>query len=188
MRRGPGGRSSLKAKSQADRAISIERWPVDREGRLAPLYRRFWTQEVVVYGLSCLKEVLDKFTPGPETAEGTSCLLSNFPALVASQAGEVTGLLPYTLYEDDLYLLALGFWSGQDGQAEALLAEAQALARHLGRRRLRVTLTNADLEGLMLYQRLNFRLGEVRLGAYSGEKGASGLPVFDELILYAPVD
>lgn len=184
-----GGKRLVKAKPRVDDAISIERWPVDREGRLAPLYRRFWTQEVVVYGLSCLKEVLAKFAPaGPETAEGTSCLLSNFPALVASSAGQVTGLLPYTLYEDDLYLLALGLWPGRDGQVEALVAEAQDLARYLGRRRLRVTLTNADLEGLGIYQRLNFRLGEVLLGAYGGEKGASGLPVFDEFILYRQVE
>ena len=170
-------------------AIAIERWPVDREGKLAPLYRRFWTQEVVVYGLSCLNEVLAKFAPaGPESAEGSSCLLSNFPALVASRSAEVVGLLPYTLYEDDLYLLALGLWSGSEGQAEALVAEALSLARSLGRRRLRATLTNADLEGLGLYQRLNFRLGEVRLGTYAGEKGASGLPVYDEFILYRQVD
>lgn len=160
---------------------------MDREGRLTPFYRRFWTKEVVVYGLSCLKEVLNKFVRPGEISEGTECLLSNFPVLAAKKGEEIVGLLPYTLYEDDLYLLAMGLWSGEEGLAGRLLAEAVVMGARLGRRRLRVSLTNADLEGLGVYQRHGFRLGEARLGIYTGEKGASGLPVYDELILYRPI-
>ena len=145
--------------------------PEDREDTLALFRRDFGRAAIVAFG-----EVMT---------------LDNHPAVVAEMRGEVAGALAYRLLPDALHVVALAtdpMWQ-RSGVASHLVAEAEALARRHGLRRLVFATTNDNLPALYFYQRRGWIITEVVPGAMVPHvrtpegAGFAGIPVRDEIRL-----
>jgi ribosomal protein S18 acetylase RimI-like enzyme len=114
--------------------------------------------------------------------------------LVAERDGRRVGLLTHRRdgpgRVEISALLAVERGAGVGG---ALVRALLAIARDAGAREIRVTTTNDNLTALAFYQRLGFRLVELRAGAVDEARrtikpsipaiGDGGLPLHDELEL-----
>ena len=113
------------------------------------------------------------------------------PALIAWMKGELAGALVYRLLPDALVILALAtdpMWQ-RSGVGGHLVAEAEAVARGRGLKKVRVSTTNDNLPALYFYQRRHYHLIGVVPGGMIGHvresdsKGFGGIPLRDELRL-----
>ncbi len=114
--------------------------------------------------------------------------LTAFPALVADRNA---GIAIFRA-DEPAELLLLSAAKHRAGVGSALLSAVVATLRARGRRSLRVTTTNDNLDALRFYQRRGFRLVDLRPGALSAarrrkpsipDRGKYGIPLTDELDL-----
>jgi GNAT superfamily N-acetyltransferase len=115
------------------------------------------------------------------------------PAVAATEAGAVVGVLTYDVVGDKCEILTLHADRRHGGIGSALVAEAMRLATEAGCRRCWVLTTNDNLDALRFYQRRDFRLAVVRSGAVDEARrtlkpeipltGDYGIPIRDELEL-----
>jgi ribosomal protein S18 acetylase RimI-like enzyme len=122
-------------------------------------------------------------------AFGEDVVVVGAPALVAWMKGELAGALVYRLLPDALLMLALvtdPMWQ-RSGVGGHLVAEAEALARAKGLRRVLVSTTNDNLPALYFYQRREYHITEVVPGGMLSHvktpdsKGFGGIPLRDEI-------
>jgi ribosomal protein S18 acetylase RimI-like enzyme len=122
---------------------------------------------------------------------GEEVKIEGEPALVAWMKGELAGALVYRLLPDALLILALAtdpMWQ-RSGVGGHLVAEAEAVARAKGLKRVRVSTTNDNLPALYFYQRRQYHLTGVVAGGMIAHvkepdsKGFGGIPLRDELRL-----
>jgi GNAT superfamily N-acetyltransferase len=120
--------------------------------------------------------------------------VGGLPAYVACDDGTIVGAASYTCAGDvfDLVMLnVLPQWRGR-GVATGLINAVVQEARTQGVNRVFATVTNDDLPGLGLFQRLGFVITGVLVGrlAKSGsvESGFDGIPVRDEIQLELTLD
>jgi len=150
--------------------VRIERHPAlaaaDAAGRWAPLQKPFQVQ-----------------------ALGQSFRLDQLPYLLATVGGKAVGAVSLALFGDDLVLL--GFEGqpelGQPGVCTALLREAAAVGREIGRRRLLAPLTNADPLPLFFLQVEGFAVAEVNPYTGPGREGLAGIAATHEFVLEGPI-
>jgi ribosomal protein S18 acetylase RimI-like enzyme len=117
---------------------------------------------------------------------------SELSALVATQDGERVGLLTYAIEGGVAEIVSLdALWPGM-GIGSSLINGLAELAAAAGARRLIAMVTNDNTRGLRYYQRLGFRLSELRAGAVEQlrpEKpwipatGQDDIPIRDEVEL-----
>jgi ribosomal protein S18 acetylase RimI-like enzyme len=115
-------------------------------------------------------------------------------ALVAWRKGKRVGLLTFRADGDArTELAAIIAIERRSGVGSALVRALVERARAQGAREIRVTTTNDNLAALAFYQRLGFRLVELRAGAVDAARAslkpsiaanaANGIPLRDELEL-----
>jgi ribosomal protein S18 acetylase RimI-like enzyme len=112
------------------------------------------------------------------------------PGFVAELDGQPAGIATWRPLGHALELAILAATVSGAGIGGALV---EAVRTHAGRRPVRVVTTNDNLEALRFYQRLGFRLVELRPGAVDEARrtlkpeiapvGESGIPIRDELEL-----
>ncbi len=117
---------------------------------------------------------------------------SELSALVAVEDGERIGLLTYVIQGEVAELVTLDALRPGLGVGAMLIEELAKLAPRTGARRLVAMVTNDNLRGLRYYQRLGFRMNELRAGAmdelrvrrpWIPETGQEDIPVRDEIEL-----
>lgn len=120
------------------------------------------------------------------------------PALIASDDGEVVGVLSYDVDGTDcevVHMRASGQWGGV---GTALLDRLDDVARGQGCSRLWLVTTNDNIDAIRFYQRRGYRLCDVRCGAAEDarrsllpeipEVGNYEIPIRDELEFERKVD
>jgi GNAT superfamily N-acetyltransferase len=115
------------------------------------------------------------------------------PAIVATDAGALAGVLTYDIVGDSCEILTLHAARQWTGAGSALVAEVLRVAAEAGCRRCWVVTTNDNVDGLRFYQRRGFRLSAVRFGAVDESRrtlkpwippvGEYGIPLRDEVEL-----
>ena len=124
-------------------------------------------------------------------ADGEPVDVDQADLLVAETEGGVSGALAWRVRPDALHVVALAtdpMWQ-RSGVGGYLLAEAEALARRHGLRRVLVTMTNDNSPALYFYQRRGYRLAGVLADAVSAQPGNrdltgfAGIPIRDEVQL-----
>jgi ribosomal protein S18 acetylase RimI-like enzyme len=116
------------------------------------------------------------------------------PALVAvDDAGQRVGFATYVVEGGVAELMSIDALQPGVGVGRQLVDAVAAAARAAGAARLLVMTTNDNLDALRLYQRLGFRLAELRPGAVDQaratlkpsipETGNDGIPLRDEIDL-----
>jgi GNAT superfamily N-acetyltransferase len=118
---------------------------------------------------------------------------SQWPALIAAEAGALAGVLTYAVRDRECEVLTLHASRPWQGAGRALLAAVEQLARELECRRLWLVTTNDNVDALRLYQRRGFRLAQLHRGAVDAsrarlkpgipEVGDFGIPIHDEIEL-----
>jgi ribosomal protein S18 acetylase RimI-like enzyme len=116
------------------------------------------------------------------------------PAYVAADDGNIVGAASYRCVDSVLNLVMLNVlpqWRGRGVVTELVTAVLQE-ARAQGIERVFATVTNDDLPGLGLYQRLGFTITGVLVDRLTGkgrvESGFDGIPVRDEIQLELRLD
>jgi ribosomal protein S18 acetylase RimI-like enzyme len=116
------------------------------------------------------------------------------PAYVAADDGTVVGAVSYRCVGNALNLVMLNVlpqWRGR-GVVTGLVAAVLQEARAQGVGRVFASVTNDDLPGLGLFQRLGFTITGVLVGRLaetgSVEPGFDGIPVRDEIQLEFGLD
>ena len=124
-------------------------------------------------------------------AEGQPVSIADAELLVAETEGGISGALAWRRLDEQLHIVALGtdpMWQ-RSGVGGYLVAEAEAIARRHGLRRMLVTMTNDNIPALYFYQRRGYRLCAVLNGAVSSQprnrnlSGFAGIPIEDEIQL-----
>ncbi|MBE0417695.1 MAG: GNAT family N-acetyltransferase [Coriobacteriia bacterium] len=132
-----------------------------------------WGSDLVAYSYAC-------YVP------------SELDGLVAELDGEPSGLLTFVREDSTLHIVSLDARVRSVGVGTALLDAAARLATDEGRRFLRVTTTNDDLDSLRFYQRRGFRLVDLMCGGADAARllkpqiprvGEHGIPRRDEVVL-----
>jgi ribosomal protein S18 acetylase RimI-like enzyme len=118
--------------------------------------------------------------------------IAELSALVAVQAGERVGLLTYIVEGDSAELVTFDALRPGLGVGGPLIEALVDSARDRGARRLVAMATNDNVRNLGYYQRLGFRMNELRAGAmeklrarmpWIPKTGQDGIPVRDEIEL-----
>jgi ribosomal protein S18 acetylase RimI-like enzyme len=118
--------------------------------------------------------------------------ISELSALVALEGGERVGLLTYVVEGEVAELVTLDAFRSGVGVGASLIATLAELAQAAGARRMLAMVTNDNVRGLRYYQRLGFRLSELRAGAieelrgrkpWIPAKGQDDIPIRDEIEL-----
>jgi GNAT superfamily N-acetyltransferase len=113
-------------------------------------------------------------------------------ALAAYDADRLAGVATWRLEGEVLYLITLNNITDQRGIGTALLDATTALARESGAKRMRVIVTNDNLNALRFYQRRGFRLVALHVGVVDEMRklkpsipriGANRIPMRDEIEL-----
>jgi ribosomal protein S18 acetylase RimI-like enzyme len=97
--------------------------------------------------------------------------VSELSALVAVEGGDRVGLLTYVIEDEVAELVTLDALRPGIGVGAHLIATLAELATAAGARRVLVMVTNDNVRGLRYYQRLGFRLSELRAGAIEELRG-----------------
>jgi GNAT superfamily N-acetyltransferase len=115
------------------------------------------------------------------------------PAVVATDAGGLEGVLTYDVVGDSCEILTLHAARQWAGLGSAMVIEVARLAAAAGCRRCWVVTTNDNVDALRFYQRRGFRLTAVRCGAVDEARrtlkpqipviGNYGIPIRDEIEL-----
>jgi ribosomal protein S18 acetylase RimI-like enzyme len=120
--------------------------------------------------------------------------VEELPAYVAADDGTIVGAVSYRCAGSVLNLVMLNVlpqWRGRGVVTELITAVLQE-ARARGVERVFVTVTNDDLPGLGLYQRLGFTITGVLVDRLTEkgrvEPGFDGIPVRDEIQLELRLD
>jgi ribosomal protein S18 acetylase RimI-like enzyme len=117
---------------------------------------------------------------------------SELSALVAVEEHERVGLLTYVVEGEVAELVTLDALRPGLGVGAMLIDRLAELAPRAGARRLVAMVTNDNVRGLRYYQRLGFRMNELRAGAmdelrvlrpWIPQTGQEGIPVRDEIEL-----
>jgi ribosomal protein S18 acetylase RimI-like enzyme len=117
---------------------------------------------------------------------------SELSALVATDNDEPVGLLTYVIEGGVAELVTLDALRPGMGVGASLLTKLADLAHSAGARRLLAMVTNDNVRGLRYYQRLGFRLGDLRPGAIDELRprkpwipttGQDDIPIRDEIDL-----
>ncbi|CAM3678383.1 GNAT family N-acetyltransferase [Kibdelosporangium persicum] len=117
---------------------------------------------------------------------------AKLPGLVASQDGQVVGLLTYYIEGRTAELVTLNAYRADGGIGTALLEAMTSIVKQLGCERIILMTTNDNTDAIRFYQRRGFRFRELRVGAIDAarqlkpeipEIGEHGIPIRDELEL-----
>lgn len=112
--------------------------------------------------------------------------------LVAERQGLLGGVLTWVVEGDTMELVSLDASQRREGIGSTLVAEAIAVARAAGLRRVVLTTTNDNTTALIFWQHLGFRLTALRPDAVVAaralkpqipELGEHHLPIRDEIDL-----
>jgi GNAT superfamily N-acetyltransferase len=127
---------------------------------------------------------------------GTLFRPAELGGFIAERAGRIVGLLTYDLAAETLEIVTLNAIERRTGVGTRLIETAVGKARRSGRREVRLTTTNDNVDALRFYQRRGFRLTELRPGAVDWSRrekpeiplsGDYGIPLHDEIDLVLPV-
>ncbi len=115
---------------------------------------------------------------------------ADLPGFVAVQEGERIGYAPYRIDGDACTVALLHSLREGRGVGTALVQAVVAMARERGCSRVRVVTTNDNVRAQRFYERLGFRMVEVRPGAVVEARkvkptipltGEGGVPITDEI-------
>ena len=114
-----------------------------------------------------------------------------YPALVAEEAGELTGVLTYVVDGSSCEVLTLHASVSWRGTGTALLEAVERVARVSGCTRLWLITTNDNVDALRFYQRRGFQMAALYADAVTDSRarlkpdipeiGDHGIPIRDEI-------
>jgi len=154
-------------------AVDVRPARDDERGWLREIVKQRWGDELIV-------------------GRGRAHRVDELPALVALDRGERVGLLTYCMDGGTVEIVTLDSLREGVGVGRALIEGVAAEAQGLGGTRLLVMTTNDNLNALGFYQRVGFRLAELRPGAVHEARrikpsiphvGHHEVPIRDELDL-----
>jgi N-acetylglutamate synthase-like GNAT family acetyltransferase len=117
---------------------------------------------------------------------------AGLPGLIASQDGEIVGLLTYLVEGPTAQLITINAYLASGGIGTAMIGAMTSIVRELGCERITLMTTNDNTDAVRFYQRRGFHLAELRKGAIAKaraikpeipEIGHHGIPIRDELEL-----
>jgi ribosomal protein S18 acetylase RimI-like enzyme len=126
------------------------------------------------------------------TGRGRVREISELSALVAVDGDERIGLLTYVIEGEMAELVTLDALRPGAGVGASLIEALAGLAQAAGARQVLVMVTNDNVRGLRYYQRLGFRMTELRAGAIEELRrhrpwipatGQDDIPIRDEIDL-----
>lgn len=125
-------------------------------------------------------------------AHGEVFFPASLPGFLVEQQGKVLGLLTYTTSGTLMEIVTIDALRRGRGVGSSLMEAAMHRARQLGCSRIRLTMTNDNLDALRFCQRRGFRLSALRADAVRESRklkpeisivGDYGIPIIDELDL-----
>jgi ribosomal protein S18 acetylase RimI-like enzyme len=134
----------------------------------------------------------ERWPPELLVGRGRVRKISELSALVAVDGSERVGLLTYVIEDEVAELVTLDALRPGVGVGASLISALAEVAYASGARRMFAMVTNDNVRGLRYYQRLGFRLNELRAGAIAelrGRKpwipatGQDDIPLRDEIEL-----
>lgn len=138
-------------------------------------------------------EFVERHWLGPEiVSSGRKYHARDLDGLIERREGRIAGLVTFRCDEQGLEVLTLNATRSGAGVGTSLMLAAIDIARRRDIRRVWMTTTNDNMRAVGLFQRLGFRLTEVRVGAVDAARklkpqipkmGHSGIPIHDELVL-----
>ena len=155
------------------RTVDVRPARDDERGWLREIVTQRWGDELIV-------------------GRGRAHRVDELPAFVALDRGERVALLTYRLDGDTFEIVTLDSLREGVGVGRALIEGVAAEAQGLGATRLLVMTTNDNINALGFYQRVGFRLAELRPGAVHEARrvkpsiphvGHHEIPIRDELDL-----
>jgi ribosomal protein S18 acetylase RimI-like enzyme len=105
--------------------------------------------------------------------------------------GDIVGLLTFEIRDDELEVVTLDAFRRRTGIGSALMLAAIERAHAAARERVTVMTTNDNTPARGLYERLGFRVAEIRRGAVAESRGlkpsipfvgVGGVPITDEIV------
>lgn len=114
------------------------------------------------------------------------------PGLVAEDHGVIVGLLTYEITGTSAEIVTLNAFRAGSGIGGTLMRRAEEVLRAQGITRIFLMTTNDNTDGLRFYQRLGYRLTQLRVNAIEASRkvkpeipltGNHGIPIRDELEL-----
>ncbi len=117
-------------------------------------------------------------------------IVADLPTYIAQAGASIAGFVSIAETDDALIIVALGVLPEyQDaGAGRSLIAQVEAEAKKLKKKRLLVSTSNDDLPALAFYQALGFQIYDVKPNVIAEKHGnillgIGGLPIRDELRL-----
>ena len=123
---------------------------------------------------------------------GSALRPAELPGFIAERSRRVVGLLTYQVLGDVLEIVTLNAIQRRAGIGTMLIDAVVDSARRFGCQQIRLTTTNDNVDALRFYQRLGFRMAELRPGAVDRARqrkpeiprvGDYGIPLRDEIDL-----
>jgi len=117
-------------------------------------------------------------------------IVAELPAYIAKAGKNIVGFASFAELRDTMIIVAMGILPTYQnaGIGKSLIEKVEVEAKRLGKKKLLVSTSNADLPALAFYQSLGFQIYEVKPNIIAEKhgtvlKGISGLPIRDELRL-----
>ncbi|MBD3404558.1 MAG: GNAT family N-acetyltransferase [Candidatus Lokiarchaeota archaeon] len=118
---------------------------------------------------------------------------TTLPGYVAFDEKKPVGLLCYKMHDDAMEIVVLDCTIAGRGCGTELMYHAEKTAKNNGYRKMKVTTTNDNTNALRFYQKLEYTISAIRIGAITeyrktlkpeiAIKGFHGIPIRDEIEL-----
>jgi len=141
---------------------------------------RDWITEVLI----------DNWASSIIVTKGTSYQADLLPALIADLDGNPSGVLIYSIKNNELEIVSLNAIEKGKGIGSALLDEIEKIAKEQRCRRIWLITTNDNIDALRFYQRRGYEIAFVHRHAIQESRkikpqlpfvGKYGIPIRDEI-------
>ncbi|PCF86342.1 GNAT family N-acetyltransferase [Staphylococcus intermedius] len=116
--------------------------------------------------------------------------LTQFPCIVAFEAGRIAGVLIYRTDTDILEIISLDSFRENKGIRSQLIQHVENIAQTLNIQTIQVITTNENIKALYFYQKNGYRMSNIRPNAVDIARhikpsipliGDNGIPIKDEI-------
>ncbi|QHW35945.1 GNAT family N-acetyltransferase [Staphylococcus ursi] len=118
--------------------------------------------------------------------------LTQYPCVVAFEAGSLMGVLIYKIGMDILEIISLDSYKENQGIGSQLVQHVENIAHSLNIHTLQVITTNENIKALYFYQKNGYRMSDIRPNAVDVARrikpsipliGDNGIAIKDEIVL-----
>ena len=137
-----------------------------------------------------IEVLIDNWASSIIVTKGTSYQADLLPALIADLDGNPSGVLIYSIKNNELEIVSLNAIEKGKGIGSALLDEIEKIAKEQRCRRIWLITTNDNIDALRFYQRRGYEIAFVHRHAIQESRkikpqlpfvGKYGIPIRDEI-------